>query len=99
MEMDEDLDTRLILSRPFLNTPSTQIDVRGGKLTFEIGKEKIKFDMFKTLKYPANDGNFCKIDMIDVIVKEEFEKLSNDDPIDRLITHPANKEFERFFEN
>jgi hypothetical protein len=36
--------------------------------------------------------------MIDVIVKEEFEKLSIDDPIDRLITYPANKEFERFIE-
>jgi hypothetical protein len=54
--------------------------------------------MFKALKYPANDGNFCRMDMIDVIVKEEFKKLSIDDPIDRLITYPANKEFERFLE-
>jgi hypothetical protein len=88
----------LILGRPFLNTAGTQIDVRGGKLTFEIGKEKVKFDMFKVLKYPANDGNFCRVDMIDVIVKEEFEKLSIDDMVDRLITYPTNKEFERFLE-
>jgi hypothetical protein len=80
-----------------LNTADTQIDVRGEKLTFEIGKEKVKFDMFKTLKYLANDGNFCRVDKIDVIVKEEFEKLSVDYPIDRLITYPADKEFERFF--
>jgi hypothetical protein len=40
IEMDEDSDTPLILGRPFLNTASTQIDVRGAKLTFEIGKEK-----------------------------------------------------------
>jgi hypothetical protein len=53
--------------------------------------------MFKSLKYPANDGNFCRVDKIDVIVKEEFEKLSVDDPIDRLIMYPADKEFERFF--
>jgi hypothetical protein len=95
--MDEDPGTPLIIGRPFLNTVGTQIDVRGGKLTFEIGKEKFKFNMFKALKYPANDGNFCRVDMIDVIVKEEFEKLSVDDPIDRLITYPADKEFERFF--
>jgi hypothetical protein len=97
IEMDKDSNTPLILSRPFLNTAGTQIDVRREKLTFEIGKEKVKFDMFKALKYPANDGNFCRVDKIDVIVKEEFEKLSVDDPIDRLITYPADKEFERFF--
>jgi hypothetical protein len=39
-EIDEDPNTPLILGRPFLNTVGTQIDVRGGKLTFEIGKKK-----------------------------------------------------------
>jgi hypothetical protein len=97
IEMDDDPNTLLILGRSFLNTAGTQIDVRGGKLTFEIGKEKVKFNMFKALKYPANDDNFCRVDKIDVIVKEEFETLSVDDPIDRLITYPADKEFERFF--
>jgi hypothetical protein len=81
-----------------LNTAGTQIDVRGGKLTFEIGKEKVKFDMFKALKYPANDGNFCRVDMIDVIVKEEFEKVSIFDLINKLVSHPSDGEFERFLE-
>jgi hypothetical protein len=50
------------------------------------------------LKYPANDDNFCRVDMIDVIVKEEFEKLSVNDSIDRLVTHPSDREFEKFLE-
>jgi hypothetical protein len=41
IEMDENPDTPLILGRPFLNTAGTQIDVRGGKVTFEIGKKKL----------------------------------------------------------
>jgi Aspartyl protease len=40
IEIDEDPNTPLILGRSFLNTVGTQIDVRGGKLTFEIEKEK-----------------------------------------------------------
>jgi hypothetical protein len=40
IKMDEDPNTPLILGRPFLNTAGTQIDVREGKLTFEIGKKK-----------------------------------------------------------
>jgi hypothetical protein len=47
--MDEDPDTPLILGRLFLNTTTTQVDVRGGKLTFKMLKEKIEFDMFKAL--------------------------------------------------
>jgi Aspartyl protease len=39
IKMDEDPDTPLILDRPFLNMAGTQIDVRGGKLIFEIGKK------------------------------------------------------------
>jgi CO dehydrogenase/acetyl-CoA synthase beta subunit len=54
--------------------------------------------MFKVLKYPANDGNFCRVDMIDVIMKEEFKKILIDDLVDRLITNPANNEFEKFLE-
>jgi hypothetical protein len=72
--------------------------LEGGKLTFEIGKEKVKFDMFKALKHPINDGNFCRVDMIDVIVKEEFKKISIADSIDKLVTHPSDVIFERFLE-
>jgi hypothetical protein len=96
IEMDEDPDTPLIFGRPFLNTVGTQMDIRGGKLTFDIRKEKVEFVMFKALKYPANDGNFYRVDMIDVIVKEKIEELSINDPVDRLIIYPTNKEFERF---
>jgi hypothetical protein len=53
--------------------------------------------MFKALKYPVNDGNFYRVDMIDMIVKEEFEKLAIDNPVDRLITYPANNDLEFFF--
>jgi hypothetical protein len=53
--------------------------------------------MFKTLKYPVNGGNFYRIDMIDMIVKEEFEKMAIDNPVDRLITYPANNDLEFFF--
>jgi hypothetical protein len=98
IEIDEDPDTLLILGRPFLNTAGTQIDVRGGKLIFEIRKEKVKFDMFKALKYLTNDDNFCRVDMIDVIVNEEIGKLINDHSIDRLIIYPANDDLEKFLE-
>jgi hypothetical protein len=68
IEMDEDPDIHLILGQPFLNMAGTQIDIRGVKLTFEIGKKKVEFNIFKDLKYSANDEIFCRVDMINVIV-------------------------------
>jgi hypothetical protein len=68
IEMDEDPDIPLILGQPFLNMAGTQIDIRGVKLTFEIGKKKVEFNIFKDLKYSANDEIFCRVDMINVIV-------------------------------
>jgi RNA processing factor Prp31 len=41
---------------------------------------------------------FCRVDKIDVIVKEEFEKLSIANSIDKLVTHPSDGEFERSLE-
>jgi Aspartyl protease len=61
IEMDENLETPLILGRPFLVTVGTKIYVRGGRLTFEVGNEVMIFDVLRVLKYPSNESNICRI--------------------------------------
>ena len=41
MDIKEDSNIPIILGRPFLETVSAIIDVKQGKLTFELGEEKI----------------------------------------------------------
>lgn len=43
MDIDEDCRIPIILGRPFLATEGTVIDVKRGKLTFEVGDENIEF--------------------------------------------------------
>ncbi|XP_050908939.1 uncharacterized protein LOC127122684 [Lathyrus oleraceus] len=50
MEIDKDYQIPIILGRPFLSTERPIIDVKRGKLTFEVGEEKIKFILAMFLK-------------------------------------------------
>ena len=43
MDIKEDNVTPIILGRPFLATVGAIIDVKRGKITFEVGEEKVEF--------------------------------------------------------
>ncbi|XP_042410007.1 uncharacterized protein LOC121999385 [Zingiber officinale] len=45
LDMEEDPKIPIILRRPFLATAGAIIDVKSHRLSLEIGKEKIKFDL------------------------------------------------------
>ena len=70
MDIKEDTNTPIILGRPFLATAGAIIDVKKGKLTFEVGEEKIEFILSKFLKAPAIDDNCYFMDMIEECIKE-----------------------------
>ncbi|XP_058733046.1 uncharacterized protein LOC131604632 [Vicia villosa] len=43
MDIKEDVNTPIILGRPFLATAGAIIDIKKGKLTFKVGEEKVEF--------------------------------------------------------
>ncbi|XP_058788432.1 uncharacterized protein LOC131662618, partial [Vicia villosa] len=53
MDIQEDSNIPIILGRPFLATAGAIIDVKRGKLTFEVGEEKIEFILSQFLKAPS----------------------------------------------
>ncbi|XP_024014871.1 uncharacterized protein LOC112088833 [Eutrema salsugineum] len=53
LEMDEEPVDPLILGRPFLATARATIDVRGGIIELQLGKEKLKFDLKDIMKKPT----------------------------------------------
>ncbi|XP_074356200.1 uncharacterized protein LOC141695890 [Apium graveolens] len=50
LEMNEDVDIPIILGRPLLATAETNIDVKAGKLTLNVGKERVDFDLDQSMK-------------------------------------------------
>ena len=70
MDIKEDSNIPIILGRPFLATAGAIIDVKKGKLTFEVGEEKVEFILSQFFKAPAIDDSCCFLDIIDECVKE-----------------------------
>jgi len=53
LEMEEDTHTPIILGRPFLATAGCRIDVKNGKLSFDVGDDHLEFNLFKASKFPS----------------------------------------------
>ncbi|KAJ8752535.1 hypothetical protein K2173_004823 [Erythroxylum novogranatense] len=68
LEMEKDTRTPIILGRPFLATVGCQIDVKNGKLSFEIGEDCVQFDLSKATKFTSLSNDCCRIDIIYSIV-------------------------------
>ena len=50
LDIEEDIQTPIILGRPFLATAVAIIDMKKGKLTFQIGEEIAEFNVFPISK-------------------------------------------------
>ncbi|XP_042472219.1 uncharacterized protein LOC122054860 [Zingiber officinale] len=67
MDMKEDLKIPIILGRPFLVTAGALIDVKNHKLSLEIGKERIEFDLSNPSSCVSfSQGNPSRIDAREV---------------------------------
>ena len=88
MDISEDSHTPIILGRPFLATVGAIIDVKRGKLTFEVGEEKIEFILSKFMKGPAINDTCCFVDIIDECIK----KLSSEAPSSKMMVATLKKE-------
>ncbi|XP_050920337.1 uncharacterized protein LOC127137974 [Lathyrus oleraceus] len=77
MNIKEDSNIPVILGRPFLATVGAIIYVKRGKITFEVGEEKVEFILTQFLKEPAIDDTCCLLDVIDECIREmENEQTS-----------------------
>jgi hypothetical protein len=75
MDISEDSHIPILLGRPFLATAGAIIDVKKGKITFEVGDEKIEFLLFKFMNNPSINDSCCLVDTIDGCVKGYSSKL------------------------
>lgn len=70
MDIKEDENTPIILGRPFLATTRDIIDVKRGRLTFEVGEEKVEFILTQFLQALAIEDTCYIIDVIDECERE-----------------------------
>ena len=78
LEMEEDTRTPIILGRPFLATARCSIDVKNGKMSFDVGDDHVEFNLFKASRFPSI---FDEWHMIDDLVWETISNHESDDPL------------------
>ena len=68
MDMDEDNEVPLILSRPFMKTAKVMIDVDDGKLIVRVQGDEVQFNVFEAIKHPKDKGECFQMDVLDEVI-------------------------------
>ena len=77
LDMDEDLQTPIILGRPFMATARTLIDVEAGTLTLRVQDQSVVFNLFEAEKRPAEQQECMRINVVKSMVQDNFYASSN----------------------
>ena len=94
MEMEEDNQVPILLGRPFLATAGAIIDVKHGKLAFNVGKEIVEFDLAKLMKSSSIKDSYCMVDIIDCCVKECSLASTTHDGLEMCLVNNAGTRLE-----
>ncbi|XP_050379613.1 uncharacterized protein LOC126796943 [Argentina anserina] len=83
----------LILGRPLLRTARTKIDCYEGSLSMEVAREKIKFNIFESLKHPNTDDMYscCSTDVFESFMQEFIKYSLDEDPMRKVIEMAGKK--------
>ncbi|KAL9225941.1 hypothetical protein vseg_001812 [Gypsophila vaccaria] len=85
LDMPEDVQTPIILGRPFLCTARAVIDVGNISLTLNVGGEKASFVLTKVLKEPIVEKPCNAVGAIDSVAIEHVSLSPHGDPLEDMI--------------
>ena len=100
LDMDEDMQTSIILGRPFMATARTLIDVEAGTLTLRVQDQSIMFSLFEATKRPGDVQDCMRVDVLDSLLHAEIMPRLTSDPLLNVLHGFENKntEDEKVFE-
>jgi len=68
LKIEEDMHIPIILGRPFFVTVGCRINVKNGKLSFDVDDEHVEFNLITTSKFPSTSSECHRIDVVDSLV-------------------------------
>ncbi|KAK5843439.1 hypothetical protein PVK06_005896 [Gossypium arboreum] len=87
LDMDEDVEVPLILSRPFLAIVRAVIDVGDGKLVLRVGDEEIIFKIYDAMRFSRKQDDSCYfIDSIDHATQDSLQEIIHKDTLELCLT-------------
>ncbi|XP_048491613.2 uncharacterized protein LOC104883015 [Beta vulgaris subsp. vulgaris] len=92
MEMEEDAQVPIILGRPFLATAGAIIDMKNGKITFEVGIEKMEYNLTNSMEAPSMRETIYRVDALDETIKVKAASLQLNDSLQTVLMGNADEE-------
>ncbi|XP_021802118.1 uncharacterized protein LOC110746220, partial [Prunus avium] len=87
LDMDEDLQTPIILGRPFMATARTLIDVEAGTLTLRVQDQSVIFSLFEAAKRPE-EQECMRVDVLEGLIHAEIMTKLTSDPLLSVLHGP-----------
>ncbi|CAN6713104.1 unnamed protein product [Malus baccata var. baccata] len=94
LDMDEDMQTPIILGRPFMATARTLIDVEAGTLTLRMQDQSVVFGLFEATKRPCDVQDCMHVDVLDSLLHAEIMPRLTSDPLLNVLHGFENKNTE-----
>ncbi|XP_074267374.1 uncharacterized protein LOC141590706 [Silene latifolia] len=85
MDMPEDYNVPIILGRPCLATGGAMIDVKSGKLSLQVGEDRVEFELHKSMEAPSLGDTCCIVDILENPMEEHNPKASSMDPLETCL--------------
>ncbi|CAN6584399.1 unnamed protein product [Malus baccata var. baccata] len=94
LDMDEDMQTPIILGRPFMATAKTLIDVEAVTLTLRVQDQSVVFSLFEATKRPGDVHDCMCVDVLDSLLHAEIMPRLTSDPLLNVLHGFENKNTE-----
>ena len=88
------MGTLIILGRPFWATAGHRIDVKNGKLSFDVGDEHVKFNLFKTFKFPSISDECHMTNVVNGLIRKTVSNVVSNDSLEHLLLNDSTTEDE-----
>ncbi|XP_074288008.1 uncharacterized protein LOC141613165 [Silene latifolia] len=85
MDMPEDHNVPIILGRPCLATGGAMIDVKSGKLSLQVGEDRVEFELHKSMEALSLGDTCCIVDILENPMEEHDPKASSMDPLETCL--------------
>ncbi|XP_035838168.1 uncharacterized protein LOC118485807 [Helianthus annuus] len=81
LDMEADEKVPIILGRPFLCTAKAIIDVFDGKITLQVGEERVTFEIARSMEHPSGSDDLIE-NRIDEVVEKVEEVVSESEEVE-----------------
>ncbi|CAN6725588.1 unnamed protein product [Malus baccata var. baccata] len=85
LDMDEDMQTPIILGRPFMATARTLIDVEARTLTLRVHEQSVVFNLFEATKRPSDMQDCMRVDVLEGIMHAYIVPLLTADTLLKVL--------------